>query len=173
MRKIGAGAILMVCLVGFYVTVEAAIFDVTTPLELQNALIAAQANGEDDTINLTPGIYPVGSMLTYRPEEAEDYALTIEGQGAEITILDGGNTTSILLVDQSGLSEGANAHITIRGITFRNGNEKFFEGGAVSIANYSAETRIENCIFNRNTSLLGGGGYTSLARRAFWWGMSS
>jgi hypothetical protein len=158
MRKIGAGAILVVCLVGIYMTVEAAIFDVTTTLELQNALIAAQANGEDDTINLAPGIYPVGSMLTYSPVEDEDYALTIQGQGAEITILDGGNTTSILLIDQSGLSEGANAHITIRGITFRNGNEKFFEGGAVSIANYSAETRIENCIFDRNASLLGGGG---------------
>lgn len=166
MRKIGAGAMLVVWVVALCVTAEAAIFDVATVLELQNALITAQANGEDDTINLAPGIYRLVSTLTYTPEEAEDYALTIQGQGPEITILDGGNATSILQIDQSGLSGGTNAHITIRGITFRNGNEKFLEGGGVFIANYYAQTTVENCVFYRNTSLLGGGalyliGFTS------------
>ena len=36
---------------------EAAVFNVTNVAELQNALIIAQSNGQDDTINLAPGTY--------------------------------------------------------------------------------------------------------------------
>ena len=84
---------------------EAAIFDVTNVTELQNALTAAQSNGQDDTINLAAGTYTVSSRLDYIPDELENFSLTIQGAGAWATILDGGNSTSILRIEQSALSE--------------------------------------------------------------------
>jgi len=141
----------VLCFLLFAFSVEAAVFEVIDSFELQEALTIAQANGEDDTINLAPGLYTVSSTLTYFAVESENYALTIQGQKPEITILDGGNSTAILEIDQSALTEGAGAHVTLKGIAFRNGNQSSLLGGAVFIANYYAQTTIEDCEFQTNT----------------------
>ena len=163
----------VLCFLLFAFSVEAAVFEVIDSFELQEALTIAQANGEDDTINLAPGLYTVSSTLTYFAVESENYALTIQGQKPEITILDGGNSTAILEIDQSALTEGAGAHVTLKGIAFRNGNQSSLLGGAVFIANYYAQTTIEDCEFQTNTAAIGGGavyliaGDTTLSRNTF------
>lgn len=156
----------------------AAVFNVTNVAELQSALTTAQGNRQNDTIILAPGTYIIESPLSYFAQEEEDYTLVIQGAGAATTILDGNNTTSILQIDQSYLSEGMNAHVALKGITFRNGMEGSSWGGALSIANYYAQTTIEDCVFQDNTSSLGGGalyliGSTVLLRRNSFSGNSS
>ena len=103
MKKIIGYAIVVLCFFMFG-SAEAAVFDVTNVTELQSALTAAQSNGQDDTINLAAGTYTVSSRLDYIPDELEDFSLTIQGAGAWATILDGGNSTSILRIEQSALS---------------------------------------------------------------------
>ena len=122
MRRIISYAIVVFWFLTFC-NAQAAIFDVTNVAELQNALTTAKSNGQDDTINLASGIYAVSSSLGYFPVYSENFSLTIQGAGAGATILDGGNLTSILQIDQGAIGNGTNANIAIRGITFQNGNE--------------------------------------------------
>jgi len=156
MKKIVPCVFVIVCFFASQAS-EAAVFNVASIAEFQSALTTAQGNGQSDTIIVAPGIYIVESPLSYFAEEEEDYGLVIQGAGAATTILDGNNTTSILQIDQSSLSEGMNANVTIKDITFRKGNEPSSWGGALSIANYYAQTTIEDCVFQDNTSSLGGG----------------
>ena len=125
--------------------VWAATFTVTDVSEFQPALDTAAANGEDDTINVVAGTYNVTTTLTYTP--AENFSLTIEGEGIGSTILDGGNTTQILNI----LTVGSDADITIRNITFQNGSAPDFGGGlCVEVA--SAVITIEDSEFNGNSA---------------------
>jgi hypothetical protein len=71
-----------------------AVFNVTNPTEFKNALNTAKSNGEDDTINLSAGIYNVTTTLLYTSKE--NHALNILGTGAGSTILDGGSEIPIL-----------------------------------------------------------------------------
>src|SRR4030042_5039733 len=105
MKKIIGCAVVVLCFFMFR-SAEAAIFNVTNVTGLQNALTAAQSNGQDDTINLAAGTYTLSSSLDYIPGESEAYSLTIQGAGAWATILDGGNSTSILRIEQSALLDG-------------------------------------------------------------------
>ena len=159
MKKIISFYILVLCIFIFS-SAEAAIFDVTNATELQNALTTAQSNGDDDTINLAAGTYAVSSRLEYIPDESEDFSLTIQGAGAWATILDGGNSNSILRIEQSALidgSDGTHANVTITGVTFQNGDESSLLGGALYIGNYYAQTTIADSVFRNNTAVLGGG----------------
>ena len=75
----------------------AAEFHVTNATEFQNALTAAQSNGQDDTIYLAAGIY--GGNFTYLPPGTEHKSLTITGESgisAEDIILDGQNSGGVL-----------------------------------------------------------------------------
>jgi hypothetical protein len=82
---------------------HAATFNVTTEAELQDALTEAQGNGEDDTINIAAGTYDTsdngGNPFTYTADSDEDFSLTVNGAGAATTILDGGNSTPVLIID--------------------------------------------------------------------------
>ena len=113
---------------------------------------------KDDTINLAPGTYAVNSKIGYFGDGSENYSLTIQGAGAGITVLDGGRMTSILQIENGGVSDGTDAHVMIRGVTFQNGNESSMDGGALYIGNYYAQTAIEDSEFRDNTAVLGGGG---------------
>jgi hypothetical protein len=156
MKRIISYTIVVVCFFAFC-SAEAAIFNVSDVTGLQNALTTAQGNYSNDTINLASGTYTVSSMLVYSAGEGENYSLTIQGAGAGATILDGGNSNSILQIDQGALLDGSNANVTIRGVSFRNGNESFVVGGALYIGNYYAQTTIEDSVFQNNTSVFGGG----------------
>ena len=159
-KTIGYGIVVL-----FFLVVSSAgagVFNVIDVPEFQNALTVAQSNDEDDTINLAAGLYRVSGRLEYLPDEFENFSLTIQGAGAWATILDGGNGSPILRIDQSALAEeaGGNASVTIRGVTFQNGSENSESegGGALYIGNYYAQTIIEDSVFENNTAVFGGGG---------------
>jgi hypothetical protein len=96
-----------------------AVFNVSNPAQFQDALTIAQGNGEDDTINVAPGVYNLTTTLTYNADE--NFTLSIIGTGADSTILDGGNNVRVLEIDTSGLASDNSAHISISGITIQNG----------------------------------------------------
>jgi uncharacterized repeat protein (TIGR01451 family) len=151
---------------------EAAIFNVSSVSEFESALDASMNNGQNDTINIAAGTYMISSKLEYLPPGSEDYSLTIQGAEAGTTILDGGGGTSILAISCGGL----NTHVTIRGITFQNGNEASQAGGALYVGNSSAQTTIEDSVFQNNMAFSGGaavylfassGGSATVAKNTF------
>ena len=133
---------------------KAAVFNVSSYLELVGALSIVSNNGEDDIINVAKGNYVIKSPLIYKPKENK--ALIIQGAGADVTIFDGANLSRILIVDTTHLKDDSEAHITINGITFSNGNSSEI-GGAVLITTKLANITVENCKFYNNSAESGGG----------------
>lgn len=96
-------------------------FPVSNQTQFQNALDAADSNGENDIINISSGRIDLASGLYYSAQEGENYTLTIQGAGAGLTIIDGDTKNAILGVSTLGAISDNNAHVTIAGITFQNG----------------------------------------------------
>ncbi len=142
--------------IGFLVSSvsHAAVFNVSSYLELVGALSIVSNNGEDDIINVAKGNYVIKSPLIYRPQENK--SLIIQGAGADVTIFDGANLSRILIIDTTHLEDDSEAHITINGITFSNGNSSEI-GGAVLITTKLADITVENCKFYNNSAESGGG----------------
>ncbi|MDJ0710678.1 MAG: outer membrane beta-barrel protein [Woeseiaceae bacterium] len=116
---------------------SAATFDVSTPTEFQNALTTAQANGEDDTINVQAGTYNINALgtLTYTADPLENNSLSILGADSTLVILDGGAQVPILRIDTTALSAMMAIDIEVTNMTFQNGYATGTEvnGGALSI----------------------------------------
>lgn len=137
---------------------QAAVFNVTDVTQLQNTLTTAGSNSEDDNINIAAGTYTVMSTLTYTAAVTENFILTIEGAGADETILDGGNTNRILLINTTNLTDDSNAHISIKGLIFQEGSSG--DGGGLYTRTNSADVKLEDSRFNRNSATgYGGGAY--------------
>ena len=113
-----AGALLTIGLLLTSTDTVAAVWNVSTVQNLQIALTTSQNNGEDDTINVAAGFYDV-SAAALRFEPVENFSLTIEGDGANTTTLDGGLSSAILTV--TNLTNN-NAHVTIKDIAFWRGH---------------------------------------------------
>jgi hypothetical protein len=139
----------------------AAVFTVTNSTELQNALEAAQNNGQSDTINIASGTYSTDAVtFTYKVTSEENFALTIIGAGKETTILDGGSSKPVLALytsDDIGLLDDSNADITIRDLTIQNGKSITGFGGGLSILTAFANITITSCNFMNNAAVIGGG----------------
>ena len=131
----------------------AAVFNVTNSTELQNALTTAGSNGEADTINIGPGTYRTGTGDFGFTYSAENFPLTIDGAGAGMTILDGRNSTRVLNISTSGLSDDSNADITVRDLTIQNG---VFSALAVFTA--AGAVTLTNNTFTGNVTTIGVGG---------------
>ena len=104
-------------------TAWGATFNVTTFDELKTAIDTAEANGENDTINISAGTYNVSSALNYLASSSpvENYSLTIQSSGGEV-ILDGAMSLQILSIQTLiGGEDTSDADITIKGITFQSG----------------------------------------------------
>jgi len=72
-------------------------FNVTSPEEFQSALTIAESNGEDDVINVAAGTYNITSTLHYSSYNGDSgHKLTIQGAGADQTVLNGGGSVQIL-----------------------------------------------------------------------------
>jgi uncharacterized repeat protein (TIGR01451 family) len=116
---------------------SAATYDVTNPAEFQNALTTAQANGEDDIINVLAGTYDVNAAgtLTYTAAPGESFSISILGADSTFVILDGGGQVPILRVDTTAVSSGSSVAIDVTNMTFRNGyaSGTAVNGGALSI----------------------------------------
>jgi hypothetical protein len=127
-------------------------FSVTNFSELQDAFANAVANGQDDTIQIAPGLYNVTTTLAYSLSgtSSENFALTIEGAGAGSTILDGANARQIMNIYAESATDD-NAVFTISGITFQNG----LNGGqaaGLSVHSNQADITVQDCIFTNNVS---------------------
>jgi hypothetical protein len=152
---------LVFLLVGMSLTlmdnVWGAVFRVDNLFDLQSALTTAGNNGEDDTVEITSGTYNLTSTLTYFARE--DHSILIRGAGVATTILDGGNSLQVLNMDTLAADTDANAAITVREITFRNGNKAGSPGGGgLRIETTKAPILVEFCSFEGNHSTSNGGG---------------
>ncbi len=116
---------------------SAATFNVSNPTEFQNALTTAQANTEDDVINVAAGTYNVNTLgtLTYIAVPSEAFSISILGADSTFVILDGGAQVPILRIDTTAVSSGSMVGVEVTNMTFRNGNATGTEvnGGALSI----------------------------------------
>jgi len=156
-RKYGemkARLLFLVLLVAFLATNVALgeIFNVTNPEEFQDALTTAESNGEDDTINVAEGTYNIASTLTYKTNDGDSgHTLTIQGAGADKTVLDGGGSVQILYIDTG--TDGGD--VTIKDMAFENGNGG--NGGGIYVHGSSINITIKECIFSGNSAKYGGG----------------
>ena len=129
------------------------IFNVTNLEEFQSALTTAESNGEDDTINVAAGTYNITSTLTYKTNDGDSgHTLTIQGAGADKTILDGGGSVQILYIDTG--TDGGD--VTIKDMAFENGNGG--NGGGIYVHGSSINITIKKCIFSGNSAEDAGGG---------------
>ena len=154
-------ALQLVCM-GLAVGVTAANFDVANPGEFQDALTAAQSNGENDVINVAPcagagcsgGAYTLTTPLTYNAAAGEDFSLTIDGFDSDTRILSGNSTVSILRISTLGATSDFGAQFTVRNLTFVNGNAAGdpADGGALAIEVQGAFIEISGSVFADNAA---------------------
>jgi hypothetical protein len=133
----------------------AATFNPTTAVELQADLNTAEANNEDDVIQIPAGTFSADdspeSSFTYN--STENHSLTIQGAGAGSTILtQEDNSGSILeLYDNSGMDS---ANLAVSGVTIENGNSyglALFSGTAsVTVQNSDFITNYYGISINGN-----------------------
>jgi predicted outer membrane repeat protein len=133
-----------------------AVFNVTDTAGFATALTTAAANSEADTINVAAGTYDVTSTLTYgSAPPTEEFTLTIQGAGADDTILKG-NHDRIMSIT-------ANGAVSIDGLTFLNGmacgtSDPDFKGGGLYVYVLNADLTVTNCVFQENYANESGGG---------------
>ena len=136
------------------------VINVTTPEEFQDALTVAESNGQDDVINVAAGTYNITSTLTYSTNNGDNgHKLTIQGAGADKTVLDGGGSVRILYINTDADHNGGDAggDVTIKGIAFENGYYGYDWGGGVYVHGSSINITIKQCAFSENSADYGGG----------------
>ncbi len=144
---------------------QAAVFQVTTPAELQAALTTARNNGESDIIHVAQGTY-VGNFW-YNPLAGENFDLTLEGGWSTDfstrsldptnTILDGNHAGGVLDIYKAGVS--ASGSVTIEGFTIRNGFTAF-DGAGIRMDSFPPGTvTIRRNIIEQNEAMGTGGGF--------------
>lgn len=145
----------------------AANFDVNNPTEFQTALTTAQANNQDDTINVAAGTFNVSTngTLTYTAVASENFALTIAGNSMADTVLDGGAAVQILRLDSTAVTDDNAVIFRVQDIIFQNGNALDDNGGALTIltnedqqpAVFPQLVDVSGCEFHNNTATADGG----------------
>ncbi len=134
-------------------SVSAATFDVTNGAEFESALIAAQSNGEADTINLAAGLYTSSNPFEYTAAATENFPLTISGAGPTLTVLDGQDARRVLLIDTTTVTpDDTAAAVSISGVTIQNGEvvEANSAGGGLLVRAIEANLSLTNCLVQRN-----------------------
>jgi len=149
----------------------AATFEVTTATDtdcsdgtcdLQSALSAAAANGEDDTLNLPdtselPGGY-LRTSTTFDYTAAESFDLVINGSASGRTGINGGKAVQILSIQATGGSSSNPIGISVSNATFLHGHSAGGDGAGLAIAASHANVTVENCSFVANDAGAGNGG---------------
>ncbi|MBW2072303.1 MAG: hypothetical protein JRI89_13750 [Deltaproteobacteria bacterium] len=152
---------LLILVIFFANEALAANFNVSDVSGLRSALASAATNHEDDIISISAGHYHTGgSPFVYNPSSDENFALTIKGNGAETTILDGDLLEGVMVINTSSLADDSNCDIAVRAISFRNGNNPSTNGrGGLYIRTVNGDIIVERCTFEGNTGYYGGGLY--------------
>jgi len=166
MRNISTLPVLAVTCLGLAAAVNAAEFNVANPGEFQSALTTAQANGENDVINVgvctgagcTGNVYNITTPLTYTAAAGEGFSLTIDGFDSDTRILDGGSTGTILRIDTTAATDSA-AQIAVRNLTLRNGSATGAtpDGGALAVLVDTAGIEVLGSVFQNNAAANDGG----------------
>lgn len=158
-RRVGAvitaGQVLIMLML-LPVVASGEVFNVSTVEAFQTALLTAQTNGQDDTINLS-GIYNVddlpGTTLNYTADDdpVENYALTIQATNGTATI-DGGGKQALKIETFISGESTADAHVTIKGLTIKYGliSSEMFTGGGLYVRTQNANILVESCYFVSN-----------------------
>ena len=153
--------IIALCVTWFTIvgSVVADDYNVSTVNELTTALGLAEANNNADVIYVAAGTYDLTAALTYAPNGAEFFNLSIVGSGSDSTILqmNSGSTDRILFINTRLLTSDANTQISIEGLTFEDGDINAFGGGIWLIA-HDADVTISGCSFVQNNATNSGGG---------------
>lgn len=156
---------------------RAAVFKVTTTADgvtgsLRDALKKANANTVDDTIQLPAGVYLLKGSQREDVNKGGDLdinttnALTIVGDGAKTTIIDGGFRDRVLHIIKG--------KVTISGVTIRNGKtysgaEGMEENGEPGGGIYNNGTLTLNaCVITGNTAGNGSDGHFGAGGRVTW-----
>ena len=130
-----------------------------TPCGLRTALGLAENNNGGDTIFLNAGTYASSVPFRYVASLTENHPLTIRGKSGysrEQIILDGENLRQVLFLNAARDETFTNAHLTVIGITFRNGNTTV-EGGGLFVQTFN-DILVKDCVFLNNTTTQNGGG---------------
>jgi len=131
------------------------------PCALLDALNAASANDEDDTVHLAAGTYDASGGNTFAWNTTKNYAVTIIGSGSGASIIDGKTTDQGMLLWTSNVAgNDTNAHITVQNLTFKDGNYNG-DGGGLQINTLDADVTVDHCDFTGNSASMGlaaGGG---------------
>ena len=123
----------------------------TGTCDLQSALDAADSNDENDTLNLSSGVYhAAGTAFTYTPAPTENKSLTVVGAGSGQTILDGDGLSQVFTVDTSSLAADSDADIAFQDVSFVNGSHPSGGGAGLFVGTTGADIRIERCAFEFN-----------------------
>ncbi len=156
MKKVAVLPAMLVFLTMSGIT-EGTIFNVTDVAGFRQALVDATNNAEDDTIMVDSGTYDVsGGTLIYQPGASgfggDNHALTIQGAGADTTILDSGNAVRILDIATGSLPNDSAAHISIGGLTILNGRADVANdvGCGARISTVSARVAVTGTVFSGN-----------------------
>lgn len=150
----------------------AAVFNVSTPADFQAALTTAQANGENDVINVLAcsggaGVctivegrpaYDISTPLTYTAAASEGQSLTIDGTDLDFAILDGGVAGPILRIDTRAANDTP-AEIVVQDLILINGNAVGTpaNGGALAIFVDAAFVRVAGSVLANNAADENGG----------------
>lgn len=141
---------------------HASVFNVGTAAELQQALDDAATNGQNDTIQLAAGNYNTadngGNPFTYTGTQAN--GLVLLGAGTGQTILDGGDATQVLKIDDN----TGSGIIEVQGLTIQKGWTDSDTGAGLNInagMGSQLDLRVQNCEFigNHNDIASGGGAF--------------
>src|SRR5262249_54284039 len=131
--------------------------DVVNPkdgkVSLREAINIANATPERDTIVLPAGVYRIGLAGAENANASGDFdvknPLTIVGQGASSTVIDGARRDRLFEVLGT-------YDVAFRNLTLRNGGGSL-SGGAIQAE--TANVRLDGCVVSGNTALYGGGIY--------------
>lgn len=134
-----------------------------THASIQAAMNAASAG---DTIRICSGTFAVSTRLNVAK------SLTISGNGAALTVLDGGGSVQIMIVQDNNIDDansGDEITVNIDSLTFRNGNaqqvgslgecEDGNRCGGGLFAENESRVNISEVLFKDNTSDFIGGGF--------------
>lgn len=135
---------------------EGAVREVSSVSQLEAALVTARTSCQAEKLVVQAGTCAVTAGLAYVPAAGEDaFPLLIEGDGAMVTILDSGASGSFSIATDS-LANDTNRHVTLRGLTSRNGNG--CEGRALEARGRAAGFPLERNVFRDDRSCDGDGG---------------
>lgn len=138
-----------------------ATFPVSTVEELVTALADAESNNQDDIIEIEAGTYVLSEGLSYDPGNGnEDFSITLRSVNGEAVIDGYGNRVLFMRTYDN------NGHITLQGLTLKNGYVPEGSNGAGLFVNISnGDLLIENVKIEDNFAAAfyfsndGGGAY--------------